>query len=63
MPFNDFYIMYKSRAIPILSGENAKYFREIQALMENADSQKQWESVGEKVHAMMSKAGSKAWGF
>ena len=55
--------MYKSRAIPILSGENANYFREIQTQMENADSQKQWESVGEEVHAMMSKAGSEAWGI
>ena len=63
MLVNDFYIMYKSRAIPTLSGENANYFREIQALMENADSQKQWESVGEEVHTMMSKAGSEAWGI
>jgi len=31
--------------------------------MENADSQKQWESVGEEVHTMMSKAGSEAWGI
>ena len=55
--------MYKSRAIPSLSGEDAKYFREIQAQMEQAENQRQWQSVGEGVQAMMSKAGSEAWGF
>ena len=55
--------MYKSRAIPTLSGENAEYFREIQAEMEHAESQGEWNSVGEGVHAMMEKAGSKAWGI
>ena len=55
--------MYKSRAIPTLTGENAEYFREIQAQMEHPESQKQWQSVGEGVQIMMSKAGSEAWGF
>jgi len=55
--------MYKSRAIPTLSGENAEYFREIQAEMEHAESQIDWQSVGEGVVAMMKKAGSKAWGI
>ena len=55
--------MYKSRAIPTLSGENAEYFREIQAKMEHADDQNKWQSVGEGVHAMMEKAGSEAWGI
>ena len=53
--------MYKSRAIPTLSGENALYFRKIQAEMENAENHDEWNSVGEGVQAMMNKAGSKAW--
>lgn len=55
--------MYKSRAIPTLSGENAEYFREIQEKMERADSQTNWKSVGEGVLTMMKKAGSEAWGI
>ena len=55
--------MYKSRAIPTLSGENAEYFREIQAKMEQADNQDRWKSVGEGVQTMMQKAGKEAWGF
>ena len=55
--------MYKSRAIPTLSGENAEYFREIQAEMEQADNQDKWQSVGEGVQTMMQKAGKEAWGF
>ena len=55
--------MYKSRAIPTLSGENAEYFREIQTKMEQADNQDRWQSVGEGVQAMMQKAGKEAWGF
>lgn len=55
--------MYKSRAIPTLSGENAEYFREIQEKMERTDSQTNWQSVGEGVLAMMKKAGSEAWGI
>ncbi len=54
--------MYKSRAIPTLHGENAQYFREIQAEMEHSEHHSEWNSVGEGVHAMMEKAGSKAWG-
>ena len=55
--------MYKSRAIPTLSGENAEYFREIQAEMEHTNSQTDWQSVGEGVLAMMKKAGNEAWGI
>lgn len=55
--------MYKSRAIPTLSGENAEYFREIQKKMEHADSQTNWQSVGEGVLTMMKKAGQEAWGI
>jgi hypothetical protein len=55
--------MYKSRAIPTLSGENAEYFREIQKKMEHTEGQDRWHSVGEGVHAMMEKAGSEAWGI
>ena len=55
--------MYKSRAIPTLSGDNAEYFREIQAEMEHAESHTDWQSVGEGVITMMKKAGSKAWGI
>lgn len=54
--------MYKSRAIPTLSGENAEYFREIQAQMEQTDKKENWQSVGEGVHTMMKKAGTEAWG-
>ena len=55
--------MYKSRAIPTLSGENAEYFREIQAKMEHTNSQTDWQSVGEGVLTMMKKAGNDAWGI
>ena len=55
--------MYKSRAIPTLSGENAEYFREIQEKMERTDCQTNWQSVGEGVLTMMKKAGSEAWGI
>lgn len=55
--------MYKSRAIPTLSGENAEYFREIQAEMEHAEYQGEWNSVGEGVKAMMQRAGKEAWGI
>lgn len=55
--------MYKSRAIPTLSGSNAEYFREIQAKMEHAGSHNEWKSVGEGVQAMMRKAGNEAWGI
>jgi hypothetical protein len=55
--------MYKSRAIPTLSGENAEYFREIQAKMEHTNSQTDWQSVGEGVLTMMKKAGNEAWGI
>ena len=55
--------MYKSRAIPTLSGVNVEYFRELQAKMENADYLKQWKSMGDGVLAMMRKAGSEAWGI
>ena len=55
--------MYKSRAIPTLSGDNAEYFREIQAELEHAESHTDWQSVGEGVITMMKKAGSKAWGI
>ena len=55
--------MYKSRAVPTLSGDNAEYFREIQEKMEHAESQTDWQSVGEGVIAMMKKAGSEAWGI
>ena len=56
-------VMYKSRAIPTLSGENAEYFREIQVQMEQTDRKENWQSVGEGVHTMMKKAGSDAWGI
>ena len=55
--------MYKSRAIPTLSGQNAQYFREIQAEMEHTDCKTDWKSVGEGVMAMMKKAGTEAWGI
>ena len=55
--------MYKSRAIPTLSGENAEYFREIQAEMEHAEYQGEWNSVGEGVKTMMQRAGKEAWGI
>ena len=55
--------MYKSRAIPTLSGENAEYFREIQAEMEHAESRDKWQSVGEGVMAMMRRAGKEVWGI
>ena len=55
--------MYKSRSIPTLSGENAEYFREIQAEMQHTESQDKWQEVGEGVHRMMEKAGKEAWGF
>lgn len=55
--------MYKSRAVPTLSGDNAEYFREIQEKMEHAESQTDWQSVGEGVIAMMKKASSEAWGI
>lgn len=55
--------MYKSRAIPTLSGENAEYFREIQAEMERTESQEEWNSVGEGVKTMMQRAGKEAWGI
>lgn len=55
--------MYKSRAIPTLSGENAEYFREIQAEMQRAESQDKWQAVGEGVKAMMQRAGKEAWGI
>jgi len=45
--------MYKSRAIPTLSGENAEYFREIQVQMEQTGRKENWQSVGEGVHTMM----------
>lgn len=54
--------MYKSRAIPTLSGENAEYFREIQVQMEKTGRKENWQSVGEGVHTMMKKAGTEAWG-
>ncbi len=50
--------MYKSRAIPTLSGENAEYFREIQVQMEQTGRKENWQSVGEGVHTMMKKAGT-----
>lgn len=55
--------MYKSRSIPTLSGENAEYFREIQAEMQHTESQDKWQEVGEGVLRMMEKAGKEAWGF
>ncbi len=55
--------MYKSRAIPTLSGDNAKYFCELQAKMETTENKKDWESVGDGVREMMKGAGSEAWGF
>ena len=55
--------MYKSRAIPTLSGQNAQYFREIHAEMEHTDCKTDWKSVGEGVMAMMKKAGTEAWGI
>lgn len=54
--------MYKSRAIPTLSGQNADYFREIQAKMEHTEVKDNWQSVGEGVKAMMRRAGEEAWG-
>lgn len=55
--------MYKSRAIPVLSGENAEYFRDIQEKMEHAGSQTNWQSVGEGVKAMMRRTGLDTWGI
>ena len=54
-------VMYKSRAIPTLSGENAEYFREIQEEMEHTESHEKWQSVGEGVKAMMQRADKEAW--
>ncbi|MBR1448795.1 MAG: hypothetical protein IJ588_08655 [Prevotella sp.] len=54
--------MYKSRAIPTLSGKNAEYFREIQAEMQHSSSHDKWLTIGEGVHKMMAKAGKEAWG-
>lgn len=53
--------MYKSRAIPTLSGENAEYFREIQEEMEHTESHEKWQTVGEGVKAMMQRADKEAW--
>ena len=55
--------MYKSRAIPTLSGQNADYFREIKEKMEHTETKDNWQSVGEGVKAMMRRAGSEAWGI
>jgi hypothetical protein len=55
--------MYKSRAIPTLSGDNAEYFYEIQAEMLHAEKDDKWEAVGKGVHEMMAKAGRDAWGI
>lgn len=55
--------MYKSRAIPTLCGQNAEYFREIQAQMEQAENKTDWKSVGDGVMAMMKKAAGKSWGI
>ena len=55
--------MYKSRVIPTLSGQNADYFREIQAKMERTEVKDNWHSVGEGVKAMMRRAGDEAWGI
>ena len=55
--------MYKSRAIPTLSGKDAEYFREIQAEMQHTESQNNWQAVGEGVKAMMQRAGKEAWGI
>ena len=55
--------MYKSRSIPTLSGDNAMYFHEIQAQMEQTENPSKWDSVGEGVLAMMQKAGKEAWAF
>ena len=55
--------MYKSRAIPTLSGENAEYFREIQTEMLHTENQDKWQAVGEGVKAMMQRAGKEAWGI
>lgn len=56
-------IMYKSRAVPTLTGENAEYFREIQEKMEHTEVKENWLSVGEGVKTMMRRAGSEAWGI
>ena len=56
-------IMYKSRAVPTLTGENAEYFREIQEKMEHTEVKEDWLSVGEGVKTMMRRAGSEAWGI
>ena len=53
--------MYKSRAIPTLTGKNAEYFREIQTRMEHAAEDGRWSSVGEAVCKMMRNAGEKSW--
>jgi len=55
--------MYKSRAVPTLTGENAEYFREIQEKMECTEAKEDWQSVGEGVKAMMRRAGNEAWGI
>ena len=55
--------MYKSRAIPTLSGRNAAYFRKIQAEMERTDCKTDWQSVGDGVMAMMKKVGGEKWGI
>ena len=55
--------MYKSRAVPTLTGENAEYFREIQEKMECTEAKEDWKSVGEGVKAMMRRAGNEAWGI
>lgn len=55
--------MYKSRAVPTLTGKNAEYFREIQEKMQLSDRQDKWQMVGEGVHEMMTKAGKDAWGI
>ena len=55
--------MYKSRAVPTLTGENAEYFREIQEKMEHTETKEDWLSVGEGVKAMMRRAGNEAWGI
>ena len=55
--------MYKSRAIPTLTGTNAEYFRKIQTELQHTESHEKWQAVGEAVHEMMSKAGKEAWAF
>ena len=55
--------MYKSRAIPALSGENAEYFRKIQSEMEQTERKEHWQAVGDGVQTMIQKAGHQAWGI